>query len=58
MPDNVSALQLLLTADPALLAIVRLSLIVSLSAVVRTSPPKIATNSPPWTSVRSGGSRR
>ena len=34
MPDNVSALQLLLTADPALLAIVRLSLIVSLSAVV------------------------
>src|SRR3979490_3035060 len=35
MPDNVSAIQLLLTADPALLAIVRLSLIVSLSAVVR-----------------------
>jgi tungstate transport system permease protein len=34
MPDNVSALQLLLSADPALLAIVRLSLIVSLSAVV------------------------
>src|SRR3977135_4249335 len=34
MPDNVSAIQLLLTADPALLAIVRLSLIVSLSAVV------------------------
>ncbi len=33
MPDNVSALQLVLTADPALLAIVRLSLIVSLSAV-------------------------
>src|SRR5215831_5154309 len=34
MPDDVSALQLLLTGDPALLAIVRLSLIVSLSAVV------------------------
>jgi tungstate transport system permease protein len=34
MPDNVSALQLLLTADPALLTIVRLSLVVSLSAVV------------------------
>ena len=34
MPDNVSALQLLLTGDPALLAIVQLSLIVSLSAVV------------------------
>ena len=34
MPDNVSALQLLLTADPALLAIVRLSLLVSFSAVI------------------------
>ena len=34
MPDDVSALQLLLACDPALLAIVRLSLIVSLSAVV------------------------
>src|SRR5215468_9077849 len=34
MPDDVSALQLLLAADPALLAIVRLSLLVSLSAVV------------------------
>src|SRR5262245_8282944 len=34
MPDDVSALQLLLTGDPALLAIVQLSLIVSLSAVV------------------------
>jgi tungstate transport system permease protein len=33
MPDNVSALQLVLTGDPALFAIVRLSLIVSLSAV-------------------------
>lgn len=33
MPDDVSALQLVLTGDPALLAIVRLSLIVSLSAV-------------------------
>src|SRR5262249_24118967 len=33
MPDDVSALQLL-AGDPALLAIVRLSLIVSLSAVV------------------------
>jgi len=34
MPDDVSELQLLLAGDPALLAIVRLSLIVSLSAVV------------------------
>src|SRR5262245_50019928 len=34
MPDDVSALQLLLAGDPTLLAIVRLSLIVSLSAVV------------------------
>src|SRR5262249_11795788 len=34
MPDDVSALQLLVAGDPALLAIVRLSLIVSLSAVV------------------------
>ena len=34
MPDDVSALQLLLRGDPALLAIVRLSLLVSLSAVV------------------------
>ena len=34
MPDNVSALQLVLTGDPVLLAIVRLSLLVSLSAVV------------------------
>ena len=34
MPDNVSALQLVLSGDPALLAIVRLSLIVSLSAVL------------------------
>ena len=33
MAENASALQLLLTADPALLAIVRLSLAVSLSAV-------------------------
>ena len=33
MPTDVSALQLVLTADPALIAIVRLSLIVSLSAV-------------------------
>jgi len=33
MPDDTSALHLVLTADPALLAIVRLSLIVSLSAV-------------------------
>jgi tungstate transport system permease protein len=33
MPDDVSALQLLLRADPALIAIVRLSLVVSLSAV-------------------------
>ena len=32
MPDNVSALTLVLTADPALMAIVRLSLIVSLLA--------------------------
>ena len=34
MPDDVSALQLVLSGDPALLAIVRLSLLVSLSAVV------------------------
>jgi tungstate transport system permease protein len=33
MPDSTSALQLVLAGDPALLAIVRLSLIVSLSAV-------------------------
>ncbi len=33
MPGDVSALQLVLTGDPALMAIVRLSLIVSLSAV-------------------------
>jgi tungstate transport system permease protein len=33
MPSDVSALQLVLTGDPALLAIVRLSLVVSLSAV-------------------------
>src|SRR3954449_11237671 len=34
MPDNVSALQLLLTADPTLLAIIRLSLLVSFAAVI------------------------
>jgi tungstate transport system permease protein len=34
MPDNVSALQLVLSGDPALFAIVRLSLLVSLSAVL------------------------
>ena len=34
MPEDVSALHLVLTGDPALLAIVRLSLIVSLSAVI------------------------
>jgi tungstate transport system permease protein len=34
MPDDVSALQLVLSGDPALLAIVRLSLVVSLSAVL------------------------
>ena len=34
MPENVSALHLVLTGDPALYAIVRLSLIVSLSAVM------------------------
>ncbi len=33
MPDDTSALQLILSGDPALIAIVRLSLIVSLSAV-------------------------
>jgi tungstate transport system permease protein len=33
MPEDMSALQLVLTADPALLAIVRLSLIVSVAAV-------------------------
>src|SRR5438128_7327055 len=34
MPGDVSALHLVLTGDPALLSIVRLSLIVSLSAVL------------------------
>lgn len=34
MPENVSALTLVLTGDPALYAIVRLSLLVSLSAVI------------------------
>jgi tungstate transport system permease protein len=34
MPENVSALQLVLTGDPALFAIVRLSLVVSLAAVL------------------------
>src|SRR5258707_10468455 len=34
MPDDASALQLILAGDPALLAIVRLSLTVSLSAVL------------------------
>jgi tungstate transport system permease protein len=34
MPQDVSALQLVLSGDPALMAIVRLSLLVSLSAVV------------------------
>jgi len=34
VPEDVSAFELLLTGDPALLAIVRLSLMVSLSAVV------------------------
>ena len=34
MSDNVSAFELLLTGDPALLAIVQLSLVVSLSAVL------------------------
>jgi tungstate transport system permease protein len=34
LPDNASAIDLLLTGDPALLAIVQLSLVVSLSAVV------------------------
>ena len=34
MPDHISALELVLTGDPALLAIVRLSLLVSVSAVI------------------------
>ena len=34
MPENTSALHLVLTGDPALFAIVRLSLVVSLSAVL------------------------
>src|SRR5262245_2879949 len=34
MPDNASTLQLILTGDPALMSIVRLSLLVSLSAVL------------------------
>jgi tungstate transport system permease protein len=33
MPENASALELILTGDPALFAIVRLSLLISLSAV-------------------------
>ena len=33
MPDNVSALDLVLAGDPALFAIVRLSLVVSLAAM-------------------------
>src|SRR4029078_9168228 len=37
MPDNATALQLILSADPALMVIVRLSLIVSLSAVLCAS---------------------
>ena len=37
MPDNATALHLILSADPALMAIVRLSLIVSLSAVLCAS---------------------
>ena len=38
MPEDVSALNLVLTGDPALFAIVRLSLIVSLSAVMFAAP--------------------
>src|SRR5580658_7980017 len=34
MPDNLSALHLVLSADPALFAIVKLSLAISLSAVI------------------------
>src|SRR5262245_7508454 len=34
MPENVSALRLILTGDPALFAIVRLSLVVSLGATL------------------------
>ncbi len=34
MPENASALQLVLSGDPALYAIVRLSLLVSLSAAI------------------------
>jgi tungstate transport system permease protein len=34
MPEDVSALHLVLTGDPSLFAIVRLSLVVSLSAVL------------------------
>ena len=37
MPHDVSALELILSGDPALLSIVRLSLIVSLSAVAGAS---------------------
>ena len=33
MPDDISALQLVLSADPALVAIVQLALLVSLLAV-------------------------
>jgi tungstate transport system permease protein len=34
MPEDVSALHLVLTGDPALFAIVRLSLVVNLTAVM------------------------
>jgi tungstate transport system permease protein len=34
MPNDLSALQLILTADPTLFAIVRLSLLISLSATL------------------------
>src|SRR5262245_7215429 len=37
MPENTSALELVLTGDPALFAIVRLSLVISLSAVALAS---------------------
>ncbi len=45
---DVSALHLVLTGDPALLAIVRLSLIVSLSAVVLCRADRRAARRAAW----------
>ena len=44
MPDNVSALDLVLAGDPALFAIVRLSLVVSLAAVAFATAARLTTS--------------